>query len=67
MRIDSAKHGDPLYFPVWEAGARSGYVIKADPSSQKGIRAASVQMENLLEFETRGHAGQCELETCFAA
>ena len=66
VRIDYAKHGDPLYVLVWEAGARSGYVIKADRSSPDGIRAASVPMKDLLEFEARGQAGQRELEKYFA-
>ncbi len=66
MRIDYAKRGDPLDVFIWEAGATSGYVIKAHPSSQSGIGAASVRMENLLEFETWGQAGQRELEKYFA-
>ena len=66
VRIDYAKHGDPLYVLVWEAGATSGYVVKADPLSQSGIRAADVPMKDLLEFEARGQAGQRELEKYFA-
>lgn len=66
VRIDYARHGDPLYVLVWEAGARSGYVIKADPSSANGIRAANVPMKDLLAFEARGQAGQRELERYFA-
>ena len=65
VRIDYAKHGDPLYVLVWENGAKSGYVIKADPSNPNGIRATSVPMKDLLEFEARGQAGQRELEKYF--
>jgi hypothetical protein len=65
VRIDYAKHGDPLYVLVWESGANSGYVIKAEPSSPKGICTASVPMKHLLDFEARGQAGQRELEKYF--
>lgn len=67
VRIDYAKHGDPLYVLVWESGAKSGYVIKADPSAPKGIRTAGVQMKDLLDFEARGQAGQRELEKYFGS
>jgi len=65
VRIDYAKHGDPLYVLVWESDAKSGYVIKADPSNPNGICATSVPMKDLLEFEARGQAGQRELEKYF--
>lgn len=67
VRIDYAKHGDPLYVLVWEAGAKSGYVVKADPASSNGIRATSVPMRDLLDFEARGQAGPRELERYFVA
>ena len=66
VRIDYAKHGDPLYVLVWESGAKTGYVIKADPSDPRGIRVAGVPSQDLLNFEARGQAGQRELEQYFA-
>lgn len=65
LRADYAKQGDPLYVLVWESGAGSGYVIKADPAGPKGIRVARVPMKDLLGFEARGQAGQRELEKYF--
>jgi 5-methylcytosine-specific restriction protein A len=65
VRIDYAKHGDPLHALVWEAGAGSGYVIKADPAGPKGIRVARALMRDLLDFEARGQVGQRELEKYF--
>ena len=66
VRIDYAKHGDPLYVLVWESGAMSGYVIKSDPSDPNGIRIARVPIQDLLNFEARRQAGQRELEKYFA-
>ena len=65
VRINYETHGDPHYVLVWESGASSGYVIKADPSGANGIRIASAPMADLLRFEMREEASQRELELYF--
>lgn len=65
VRINYGTHGDPLYVLVWESGASSGYVIKADPSGANGIRIASAPMADLQRFEMREQASQRELEPYF--
>jgi hypothetical protein len=65
VRINYETHGDPRYVLVWESGASSGYVIKADPSGANGIRIASAPMADLQRFEMREQASQRELELYF--
>lgn len=65
VRINYETHGDPHYVLVWESGASSGYVIKADPSGANGIRIASAPMADLQRFEMREQASQRELELYF--
>lgn len=65
VRVNYETHGDPHYVLVWESGASSGYVIKADPSGANGIRIASAPMADLLRFEMREEASQRELELYF--
>lgn len=65
VRINYTTHGDPLYVIVWESGASSGYVIKADTSAPSGIRKASIPIATILQFENKGQASPSELERLF--
>lgn len=67
VRIDYAKHGDPLYVLVWEGGADKGFVIRPDSNSPEGIRVASVPMHDIQDFESRGQASQRALDKYFGA
>lgn len=63
-RIDYAAHGVPRYELVWEQGKATGYVVKPGPAGTE-LAIASVPVEQLLEFETRGMADISRLETYF--
>lgn len=65
VRISYETHGEPLYVLVWQSGAQGGYVTKADPSAQNGIRQAIVPMVDLLNFDVCGQASQRALEQYF--
>lgn len=65
VRINYQTHGEPLYVLVWEAGASSGCVVKADQSAPTGIRQATVPVAALVGYESRGQASPRELEQFF--
>jgi len=65
VRISYETHGDPRYVVVWEQGAQSGFVIKPDPTSPKGIQQASIPLSDILAFERNGKANPSELEKYF--
>ena len=65
VRIDYEKHGEPRYVLVWMDGAATGYAIKPDRSTDKGIRVVSVSMGDLLGYEHEGQASATELERHF--
>lgn len=65
VRIDYATHGQPLFALVWQEGASTGSLIRADASQPDGIRIASLPMARLQEFEDRGGASELELARFF--
>jgi len=64
-RIDYAKHGDPFYVVVWQAGSSTGYVVKADSAASLGVRQVEVSTADLQAFEDQGGASLAILARYF--
>lgn len=65
VRINYETHGDPRYVIALEQGAQSGFVIKANPTSPKGIQQTTIPISDILAFERNGKASPSELERYF--
>ena len=65
VRTNYEKHGEPCYVLAWLEGASNGYAIKPDASADKGVRVASISMNDLLAYESNGQASAIELERHF--
>jgi hypothetical protein len=63
VRIDYAKHGDPLYAFIWEDGATQGWAVK--PSSN-GISKKQVPLHLIMDLENSDGGSQAALNRIFA-
>jgi 5-methylcytosine-specific restriction protein A len=63
VRIDYAKHGDPLYAFIWEDGATQGWAVK--PSSD-GISKKQVPLHLIIDLENSDGGSQAALDRIFA-
>lgn len=66
VRIDYAKHGEPLFALVWEEGAQTGSLIRAEAGQADGIRVVSVPVSKLQAFEALGGMSEQELSSYFS-
>ena len=63
VRIDYAKHGDPLYAFIWEDGATQGWAVKPSPD---GISKKQVPLHLIMDLENSDGGSQAALNRIFA-
>lgn len=63
VRIDYARHGDPLYAFIWEDGAIQGWAVKPSPDE---ISKKQVPLHLILNLENGDGGSQAALNRIFA-
>lgn len=66
VRIDYAKHGEPLFALVWQEGSSTGSLIRAEAGQPDGIRVVSVPVGKLKEFDELDGVSERELASYFS-
>lgn len=65
VRIDYTTHGEPLFALVWQEGAQTGSIIRAEAGQPDGIRIVTVPVGKLQAFDALGGVSERELATYF--
>jgi len=65
VRIDYAKHGEPLFALVWQEGTPTGSLIRAEAGQPDGIRVVSIPVDKLKEFDDLDGVSERELASYF--
>ena len=66
VRIDYAKHGEPLFALVWQEGSSTGSLIRAEAGQPDGIRVVSIPVGKLKEFDDLDGVSERELASYFS-
>lgn len=65
VRIDYTTHGEPLFALVWQEGAQTGSIIRAEAGQPDGIRIVTVPVGKLQGFDALGGVSERELASYF--